>query len=506
MVLVPIAIIAVVAIFVVPALTKGAPVLSKAGDISAFYSYGKVYVVNNDGSVNELDGVLQGQFKKSLDNTKAAFVVSDDGYSAGTLYYASGKGKPEKIADDVVNFVLADSGDGVAFYNNFDPNARLADLSLYDARNGETHKLDNNAYFTDSYDYYYVAAGFFAVISPDGKTVAYKADYSDGGYKTKININGKAEDLGVNIQPVAVADGAKYIYHIKTRENGEALYVSKGPAAEEIRLDRVSAYNDFHLNADYSQIVFTNYDGKSYVSANGGEKSLIAQYSVDKFLVSADIGYVRKKPEDYYNSMSISVYGLGDFRNRAFSSGGEINYIDGAFERTSVAKSVYGGAEPTITKDGKWVYYVSYGYELKKVSVTDPETAVTVAKEVYGFAVAKDGNTVYYVNYDGDLYSKKSGDDGKGTRISGDVSGYSLCVSGSGTVFFLADFWGSSGTLYTVSGTERKRVRDDVADGVVAGVSAVFYFVYEDRAYDVYRSGGGADFKKVAAADSPLVR
>ncbi|MDR0196728.1 MAG: hypothetical protein LBI36_00710 [Oscillospiraceae bacterium] len=481
--------------------------------MAVFSNEEKTFVINDDGTVNEVSGRLRGREQKSVDGTKAAFIVSDTTWSAGTLYYASGKGAPVKVAEDVLDFVLSDSGEGMAFYVNYDPSAYVADLMVYDVKDAQAHAIDHNAYYRDSGDYYYNFyhyIGSYAVISPDGKSVMYKADYENGEHTLKINVNGKSDTVGRNADGIAVADGAKFMYFTKTTDTGTALYASKGTDAQEVRLDRVStgvSYNRYHFNADYSQIVFVNADGRTCISVRGGDKSNLANSVVVLFLVPDNARF--RAYEGGYDAHNVYVYGFGDFKNSVFLSGnGELNAIDGKLEKQVIAGDVSIG-NSTVSKDGKWVYYVNYSGILKKASASDSTLpAQTVASGVSDFVLAPDGDTVYYITLDGELYQKKSGAEGRGTKIDGNAYvGYdydAILISGDGKVYFLSDVWAGKGTLYGVSGTKKNRVRDDVY-GVYAGARDFYYFVDGETYYDVYVINDGKT-PKIAARDVTEIR
>ncbi|MDR3120642.1 MAG: hypothetical protein LBU58_04830, partial [Clostridiales bacterium] len=225
-----------------------------------------VVVTINGKQTAEIEGYQRsasGNFGRSLDNTKAIILVEEERNSGDSEGYALYTQDGKMIADGVVSAQISLSGEGVAFVQDADFRARVGELCLYTG--GKTtsitvdYNLDGNL-----------------ILSPNGKTVAYTI--MDDDDVVACYYDGKTHELGDNLTPVAVADGAKYVYYYN-RNN--SYYVQPGANSDKKEMLGKNVIS-MHFNRSLSQVVYSapveNAQGaanqeKTYISRNGGAKS-----------------------------------------------------------------------------------------------------------------------------------------------------------------------------------------------------------------------------------------
>ena len=143
---------------------------------------------------------------------------------------------------------IASSGDGVAFVQEVDGD--VGTLCLYKGGKTTTISADVSAYNRLS-------------ISPDGSVVGYTV-YDDVEYETiGYFYDGKQKELGKDIIPVAISNGAKHVYY----KNGK-LYVQRHSTDTKVALVSIVYYS---LNKDLSELIFTadtSNGYRSYISRN----------------------------------------------------------------------------------------------------------------------------------------------------------------------------------------------------------------------------------------------
>jgi hypothetical protein len=196
--------ILVVALIIVAVIAKNAFKPSKYEQFQSTFGFrptDEEIVIQPPGKEKTtIEGLMMhGEF--SLDNSKVAFiVVEDDNYGGGgTLYIADEKGA-KRIADDVYKMTIASSGEGVAFVQEVDGD--VGTLCLYKGGKTTTISADVSAYNRLS-------------ISPDGSVVGYTV-YDDVEYETiGYFYDGKQKELGKDVIPVAISNGAKHVYYQK---------------------------------------------------------------------------------------------------------------------------------------------------------------------------------------------------------------------------------------------------------------------------------------------------
>ena len=404
--------------------------------------------------------MMHGEF--SLDNSKVAFiVVEDDNYGGGgTLYIADEKGA-ERIADDVYKMTIASSGEGVAFVQEVDGD--VGTLCLYKGGKTTTISADVSAYNRLS-------------ISPDGSVVGYTV-YDDLEYETiGYFFDGKQKELGKDIIPVAISNGAKHVYYQK---NGK-LYVQKGDNTDtKVSLGEYRFITAF--NKDLSELIFTadtSNGYRSYISRNGGEKERLPGEITDILLPA---GTIRNEHVLGINSFADTYYLTYD---------DDVYHINGKYESRKVLSNAY---EPQLSIDGKTIFYQDYD-NIEKIngSKESAEAVELVEEDVYSFVVTGDKDAIYYITYDGELYYQKG--KGKPVLVDNDLSSDRFALYMGNKLFYVSDE-----ELYV--STDGKGTAVDGIDGYVERVVSVLnsVYVYANDDYDtlVYQSIDGENFELI---------
>ncbi len=392
----------------------------------------------------------------SLDGTKCVF--EDGDY---TLYLFDGK--LNKISDNASGIISTD-GNSVAYVKFDDDGSSFGELCLY--TNGNSTTIEKK---------YSLNCG--CVISPNGKTVAYWNTDEDGK-TTGYYYDGKVHELGRDIMPIAVSNGARCVYFTKNNK----LYVQNGDNEDSrVKLSGGSISN-VAFNRDFTEVVYSSdSDNEIYISKNGGEKIRLGVADYDfPFLMP------QKTAVSSYFNTSISIYDTASFTDTYYRVGYRVYHINGNYEAEEVENcSVSGTAY--LSSDGKTIYYLDDD-ELYRIDGSakkaEPEE---LADDVRDFYLTDDGQSFFYLNDDMELFYQRGS--GKPTMISDD-GGYGY-IQGK-TLYYVVD-----NELYTSDGSKGKLVTG--IDGEVQGVTVkncgVEVVTQVDDGYNYYYFKDGKNFK-----------
>ncbi|MCL1903060.1 MAG: hypothetical protein FWF94_01415 [Oscillospiraceae bacterium] len=447
-------------------------------DSIVLHGNNQTFVICNNGDSTMLDEHLF-EYRVSLTGDKGAFITNwNYDKNAGNLYYVGDKGRPKRVGENVNGFTMSDSGNGIAYYTDFNIETDTAVLNLY---NGTSSSV------IDTEAYYNFGAGINTLaISPDGKTICYIKDVQGGNVACISTNGGKGVELknGSEIMPIAIANEAKYLYYINTVTD-QSFYVQKGINGEPQRLGSGSINSAF-FNKSYSQIVFNELSDTwtSFISRDGGERKLFVNGQTVDFIIPQKGQAVEN---DFYK-----VFGFSDFKNKVFSSDGGLFVVNGKYSSERISQSM---VKATLSKNGRRVFFMS-GDRLLSASVSNPDGKKIVFAESAKDFVLTSGGSIYYVNDSGVLYrqsSRNAYNNPEGIWVTEFVSAESLSISGKGVVYFL----NRDGYLVSVTGKSRHRIRGNVERIRVYNNNALYFIDEGDGYYDVYRSGGGNSFKRI---------
>ena len=477
---IPIIVIIIAAIIAIPMLTGPGAAMVK-DSISIFYDRDQITVSGN----NNFRFTIEGEYdyvQKSLDGSKAAVITDNRGDSGGILWFVTTKDS-YRIAEDVIAYQLADSGNGVAYLTEYDSKTNTATLYLYDTSARKSVKITEDA------THMIYGAMEIIAISPNGKSVSYMSDYNymDNEFTGYIKVDGRAaERLGKNMVALAISDGGRFLYYAKVTDSGNAsLYVKNGRS--DNRLMTEYSGESFMLSRDYSQIIFSM-DGKSYISRNGGEKEKIGGSIIRDFILPRGV-------QIGGNSSYATVYGVQGFSDKVIRNDDGLAYMNGKYDVSKIASTSDYASQAFISDDGKTLLYKNNNGHLSTIDPTKPTSErKEISRDVLQFVSNSNCKTIYFINKDNELFFIKS--NGTPVKVSDDVNSDYLVMPYSGnTAFFLMDYntrRGSGDLYFSNNGGRRVKVSggDDITQVWVTPTS-VFYRTID---HDVFRSSGNEKF------------
>jgi hypothetical protein len=502
---IPAVLIIAALIIVLPML--GGSNISVAKNSLVIWSDGDTVIVSgNNNRKFTIDGELHS-LQYSLDGSKAAVLVDWDyrNNNGGTLWFVTVKNSSQ-IAEDVLSFRLADSGNGVAYFTDADSRNNTAALYLYNTSSGRGTMLTDDAMYPNQRGLQGIS------VSPDGKTAAYVRDLdsSTGEYAGFISVNGSSERLGSNMHAVALSNRGKHIYYMRTNidENsrvvGSSLHVRSGRNDNRLiaEISSITAAN-LILNKDYSQALFV-FDGRTSITRNGGERTRVSNAEVMDLVLP-------RNAEGRSHGNGITVYGVRSFANTLAFVNSEnrtrIELINRRFEATAVSGTNGISLWENyifVSNDGKTLLFINESERLVRVDPTKENAErENLASNVASFTASSDGKTIFYVsdlrNNKGELWRIRG--NGSPSKISDDVASRLALSSNDKKVFFLIDFSNNNGGELRVSNNGRRGVK--IADDVMSVWSSPQNVFYRTSDHTLFRSSGNDRFNHFHDFDNP---
>ena len=487
----------IAAIYVIPTL-GGFRYATTKDWIEIRAGYEEVIISGNNNPKFKIDGEPYG-YELSMDNSKAVVMVDYDEDEGGALWFIT-TSAAQLIAEDVIGYLLADSGNGVAYLTNYNEDEETATLYLYDTSRKTKTQITDGA---SSLGF----GGVFGIaISPDGKSVGYVADYDKKSYEFTGNIviNGSRQKLGDNMLAAAISDGGKFIYYAKydPGDGNISLHVRSRQNDNRLASDADSIVGSVKLNKDYSQIIYTinDDDYRTYISRNGAERERISGSMIWNIILPRDA-----QTREYYYTAKISVFGISDFSGFVGVTSDGLSYYNSKLEPDKIANSNNYIEMASVSNDGKTLHYRNSSSRLSSVRFTSSGAERTdIDKEVYSFAASANGKSVYYVNGDNELYYAKRGK--TPVKIADDVLAGSLTLSYTGNrVYFLVEYRGDDkgGDLYySNNGGRKTRVPGAFeVTGLVSRPTSIFYVTVND---EYFRSNGNEVFSLIYEEEDSL--
>ncbi len=380
------------------------------GSVRILYLGDETVVVPHGKAAVTLQGTrMNGMY--SLDETKAAMLIDEDenenNYDSYALYLVTDK--PERIADDVADMVLSLSGNAIAFLRDVDVSNGTGELCLY--ANGTITRIAPDCSVDSA-----------IALSPDGKTVAY-ATYDNGDYYG-FYWDGKNQEIGKGAIPIAIADGAKYMYYVKN----ETVYVQKG-SKSETKVKLSDNINAMFFNKDFSQAVFAT-NSNAYLIRNADKKEALPGVA-DSFLLpygAAQQYMYLSQWQTNSTAIHLEVYGVSSFANMFYiNDSSKVIRINKDFSTETVATGVAyedGSWYAALADDGKTLTLLKGEGLYQLDGMNDKANPVRLVDDgVMAFSTTAKGDGVYFVNADNDLYYQKG--TGKPVLVSNDFDYYS---------------------------------------------------------------------------------
>ena len=432
-----------------------------------------ICVIANGEISAEIDGRLVSS-ARNIDGTVAAALVANDdkGYDDNpnnhSLYLITDK--PQLISDEASSYCLSASGKAVAYVKAYYSYAGTAELWHYSG--GVNTKLTSAFNLDCRY-----------AISPDGKTVAYIDD--DGGRQTGYIWDGQTTELGRDIQPLAVSNGAKYIYFIRN----DAFFVQRGSNSDSReRLCDSSELTEIYANRDLSQIVYDT-GARTFVYTKGGGRQSLARGFRNWILPNGTASQMQRS-----KNVVVSIYGMSGFADTFYrNADNSIVHVNRKYETNNVARN----ASAQLANDGKTLIFLR-NRGIYKVDGTNAKAEATeIVSEAYtvtSFVATYDGKAVFFTNDMDELYYQKG--KGRPTTVSDYVSldgrGINYGLYKGKTLYYVCDE-----ELYASSGGKGSVIRG--VGGRVQSASSGLYGVtvtsLEDGDSVFYYSSDGKTFK-----------
>ena len=497
-----VAVLALIVIIAYLAITllSSAPASESISNIVFFSDRNRTVVsINNDDKLI-IDERMHSQ-QISLDGSKAAVLTGYDTSLGGTLWFVTAS-ELTRIADNVLDFVLADSGDGIAYLTDYAQNISVAALYLYDTAAHRGALIEENVV--------YVSGGTFSAseylagicVSPDGKSVAYYA--AEGSRLTEftgyVSADGSTpQSIGSQSYAVAISNGGRHIYYLHESASGlgTSLHVKSGSSDNRL-LEDVHVNLSFILNADYSEAVYSDLDGRAFITRNGGDRTMLEGPAIRWLILPA-----ATQSKSYYTPhflfMVNGIQAFNDFL--ALTEQGLIRYNtnpeNGHLEHTRIPGASSGEYDPFnedtfISENGKMLVFRNTSNHLIYLDPTDPAAdRKELARNVENAAISHNGSAIYYVD-DSDILWHMRTTDAAPTKIAEDVSPQSLTLApGSNRLFFLTSSRTAAGSgILHYTENAGNPIRVSGADNVTSVWSTPTSVFYSTRNNAMFRSDG----------------
>lgn len=394
----------------------------------------------------------------SIDGKYAAILTGD-----GELYGVAGK-KLTKLADDVTSFQISVDGKFVAFATLDEDERGLSITKINKAKATE---------ITDS------LGGSYA-IAPDGKAVAFFEQDED---TTELKLfRGKksvklTDDEGASLQ--GLSNGGKKVYVSIRGEESNVLYAY----SRNGNRNKLSSFGGgVQFNADHSQIMFKNDEGKIYISTNGKAPKKVTSESLSLVIPSTSYGT--------YSVADSKTNPVKNLYNHVYTCGDKVMVIKKNSDKN--VKLLSNVSKVTLDDSAEYIYYVKSG-ELRVSKVKAGEKAsesykMLVDDTVTNYVVTSNRKKVYFVDDHETLYSCNGKKRSTPKEIADEV-GYSLVRSAKDFVYFTSD-----GDLYaSKNGKKGSKVLGD-CEGVLGAPNGIVFAASDDN---LYCSAGSKKPKKI---------
>jgi len=477
LVVIPVILIVLTLIIFVP--TSSGNNFSFAKDsISFFPDDDKIYISGSNNSGFTIEG-SSSQIQVSIDRKKAAVLTDNNGVSGGTLWLVT-TSNAKRIADDVFDFQISASGNGVIYLTDYNNRNNTATLYLYNTSSNKASRITDDAVYFSGYNLFGIC------ISPDGKSVGYISDYDiySNEFIGYIKVDGKAtERLGNNSYAMALSDSGKIIYYVKMSDNGRgaSLHSRRGRTENRLVPDMPSHDLGIYLNRDYSEIIFS-VDNKTYISRNGGEREILTSNHINGLFINPETKVMV--------SGNVTIYEIRTFKNTIINSNNRLEYINSRFETERISGINFNETRQMfLSQDGKTLFFLTDGI-LSRIDPSKLNAERTfISRSVSSFIASNDGKTIYYVDYNEDLWRVRG--NGNPSKVANFVSSRHLAIFNN-NAFFIIDYNSRSGgdLHFSNNGRSSKKIAGDVMN-VWSSPTGVFYLT---RDSEYYRSNGNSNF------------
>ncbi len=427
--------------------------------IDVVESDGDFYVCYRNGDRVKLDEEPEGGWKMSMDGSVVVYKNDNE----ELIIFKDGK-EFETGIDEVKGYIVSSYGDTVAYFTDYEMaefkipyeewygetyyntyHKEVGTLNLYDIKKKKNTEIADEV-CTDS-----------VVLSPDGKTVAYVAEYEVNEDEVEeftgfYSVNGKdSEELGDDKKVFAISNKAKYIYYF---DEDRICVHTKG---DDVKLASDIDSTSVMLNEDYSEMMYVNKKGKTYITVKGGKEKKVADAPLSHVYLKDDAvqGYYSVSTGVDYNNIGVRRTCVDTLKERVFysSAKSQVYYVMKNFESERIASDVYSMSDCIVADDGESLVYLDGTKVMMVTKFTkggEKEKLEKVSKAESIFANG-DLSMIYVLDEKGDLhYVKKN----KETEVAEDVYWAEFSPDGK-YLYFVED---EENLCYTKNGKKVKEI------------------------------------------------
>lgn len=383
--------------------------------------------------------------------------------------------------DEVRGVQVSSAGDTLVYFSDceyatyyetkygYEDTIRVGTLNLYDIKKKSNIEIAEEV-VVDS-----------AVLSPDGRTVAYVAEYdATDDFKAFYSVNGKEPvEVGKEKRIFGIANKAKYIYYT----DEDRVYVMKKDEEEKLATD--IRYVEVMFNADLTEMLFFN-DDKTYITVKGGEKKKVANTELDYVILDDTAAEYEMELDTEVGDVTVTYTGVDSFEDKLFYSDTEyeIFYMKNKYETEKLASSVF---EYAVADDGESLLYVDGINIVEVTKFSKGGEKKRLGEDIYVSELYADGDLkhIYYVNWEGELCYLK-GD--KEKKIADDVTDVMISPDGSYCYYVVEN----EDLCYSKNGGKEKEllVADDGKISCLREGGMLFVTASEDAVKTLYRMNG----------------
>ena len=418
------ALVAILLLIFIPAVTMSSgdesymKVSEKAPYAIQTYE-GDLYAYYLNGDQKKLDDAQANSQKRSMDGSVICYMNEEK-----ELVLV----KEDKVIktgiDEAEGLVVSQRGDTLAYFSDcekatyhitdygYDDFILVGTLNLYDIKKKTSTEIAEE-----------VVVGS-AVLSPNGKTVAFVAEYeATDDFRGFYSVNGKKpEEVGKEKRVFAISDKGKYVYYTDV----DRIYVAK--KGEEEKLANDVRYVEALMNADNTEMLFFNED-KTYVTVKGGEKKKVAGDELNKVILNDDAASYEQSLSKERGTITVTYTGVDTFEEKLFysNSNDAIFYMMNKYETEKLASGAY---QYVVAEDGESLVYNDYLNVCKVTKFNKGGEKEIIAAGALAENIYADGDLkhIYLINFEDELYYIKKG---KGKKIADDVTSAMISPDGA---------------------------------------------------------------------------
>ncbi len=447
--------LAAIVIFVISLLYNMRPDPYAVAKASVTYidDSGKITFLYNG---KPLDGTFEVEIAakhESLSGKTLSFLTKN-----GELYVVRKKGI-DKVSDNVISYRMSADGRSIAYRNSV----------------GELYLTKTSKVNPKQIDYNVIESNY--CLSSDGETVAYLKTETTGD--VMYYYNKKSVKYGSDRYPVLISDNARNVYTVDGSMN---LYYSTKFGEERLICSNVE--QTFACNSTYKNIIFYS-DGATYLFTGKKEPVKLA----DTKLSLCTVSFAQKttsSASDYFDNL-VNVYGVGNFKNKAFEGEDKkLYYCNSSYSVNVVDENC---SMINVVSGNNTAYYLKEG-ALYSVKLTSSKKSV-VAENAENYYMASEGRYIYFLTSDGKLFAKRGKLDAK--EIAENVS--NAKISGYNFLFYSVSNGSKSSLYYTNKTKDGTKIAENVSE-FGAGTSYAYYVETTENGAVYMYSKGNDDFRQ----------